>query len=815
MPRKPAPATTSGRPFDLSEIIGSMAPYMQPQSSTFGRADPDLVYAKPETPPAEQEQQQQEQQQQPKKQEKQEKQEKQQRQQQSQQQQPRKDAPKKKAPATSDTIFNLPELVGVISPFMKTQRAEPEESIIPVIRPEDRIDHSKPTSAPTPKPPVKKQPVRKFVKRASKVGPVFELAELTGLIAQYLSPLHLARCVVVSQELYHLFLPYLWRHVHVECSFIFLTGSRDRAAAVALNMPMKPQHLAKFSHYMRTFEVDGPGDAFLGALMKRRPSAQLAGPIRGVKPPMWTTKCTNLRKLVFLDPCENMSIAWLATLLRTNMHLTHLQFSGNLLDLSVTAVTPLLDAIRQLPNLQHITLGYSLLIHEDASFTFLKTCIESPSLVEIICEYTTVGWRDHYCYCDNCMVLVKNLAKLIQSIIQAAKTAAGKADRPKIKSLKLPHIPVGYPEEVLLPLLSSGIFDLEYLDVPRISGGYFDELEECIRTQFPRLQRIGVSQLSSDVFEEQFESCSAMRADWDDDAEHTEAALAVVRGCKKQGIRSFQGRVMESFHTAWVVDQIIGELVEEHSATLEDVEVWDIVSTLDQRDLFSSCKNLKRFWMRPPTYRYGAMEEVFEVEDLLDLDWACTGMKEFSLVLSRPYSAGHEDDEDKEDDDESQWSDCSSSKGSDDDDDDDKSMDEAESEGEGEANDDPYWDEELDMGKMYAKVGSLTELEVLAVESDRPRDMTLDKGYLLELGGLKKLRRFEIRDVMATCCLIRQPEVEFIHYSWPALEVVAFETESKNLFRALVEAPHWKWLQQKRPLLRFELTTYRLPQPEN
>ncbi|KAF9984056.1 hypothetical protein BGZ75_004389 [Mortierella antarctica] len=808
MPRKTAPATTSGRPFDLSEIIGSMAPYMQPPSSTFGRADPDLVYAKPETPPAEQQQQQQKQQQQKQKQQQQ-KQQQQKQQQQQEQRQPRKEAPKKKA---SDTIFNLPELVGVISPFMKSQRAEPEESFIPVIRPDDRLGHSKSLPPPKPQPPAKKQLARKFVKRASKVGPVFELAELVGLIARYLSPLHLARCLVVSQEFYHLFLSYFWRHVRVECSFTFYTPTSDRAAAVIMGMPFPPQQLAKYSHYLRTLEIDGPGDPYLAALMKRRVSTQLAGPIRGVKPPVWTTKCTNLRKLVFLDPCESMSIAWLAKLVRTNMNLTHLQFPGKLLDLSVSAVTSLLDAIRQLPNLQHITLGYSLLVHEEASFMFLKTCIESPSLVDIICEYTTIGWRDHYCYCENCMVLVRKLGKSIQGIIQAGKTAAAKADRPKIKSLKLPHIPVGYPEDVLLPLLSCGIFDLEYLDVPRISGGYFDKLEECIRTQFPRLQRIGVSQLSTDVFEEQFESCSAMRADWDDDAEHTEAALAVARGCRKQGIRSFQGRVMECFHTAWVVDDIINELVEEHSSTLEDVEVWDVVSTLEQRNLFESCKNLKRFWMRPPTYRYGAMEELFDVEDLLDCDWACTGMKELALVMSRPYVAGHEEDEPGEDyDDPSQWSDCS---GSEEGDDDDEHTEGAKSKGEDQADKDPYWDEELDIRKIYVKVGSLTELEVLAVESDRPRDMSLDKGYLAELGGLKNLRRLELRDVMAWCCLIRQPEVEFIHENWPALEVVAIETESKNMYRALVESPHWKWLQKKRPLLRFEHTAYRLPQPE-
>ncbi|KAF9945953.1 hypothetical protein BGZ72_000829 [Mortierella alpina] len=806
MPPKTAPATASGRPFDLSEIIGSIAPYMQPQSASFGRADPDLVCAKPETPQAEQQHKQQQEQQH----------EQQQQQQQPPQQQPRKETPKKKTPSANSTIFNLPELVGVISPFMRTQRAEPEESFMPVIHPEDRIQHSKSTAAPAPKPPVKQQPARKFTKHASKVGPVFELAELAGLVAQYLSPRHLARCLGVSQEFYHLFLPYLWRHVRVDCSFTFLARTRE-GTAVALDMPLKPKQLAKYSHYLRTFEVDGPGDAYLGALMTRRSSAQLAGPIRGVRPPIWSTTCSNLRKLVLLDPCDNMTVAWLATLFRTNMNLTHIQFSGELLDMSVTAVKPVLDAIRQLPNLQHITLGYSLLYYEDASFMFLKTCMESSSLVEIICEYTTVGMRDHYCYCENCMVLVKKLGKLIEGLIQAAKTAAGKAGRPKIKALKLPHIPVGYPEEVLLPLLESGIFDLEYLDVPRINGGYFDELEECIRKQFPRLQRIGVSQLSSDVFEEQFESCSAMRADWDDGADHTEAAMAVVRGCKKQGIRSFRGRVMETMDTAWVVDQIVSELVEEHSSTLEDVEVWDVISSLEQRDMFKSCKNLKRFWMRPPTYRYGAMEEVYEVEDLLDDEnWVCTGLKELSLVLARPYLPGHNEDEDVEEDEEDQWSDCSSYKEDDEDGEDDENMEGAKSEGESDASESegPYRDEKLNIRRIYEQVGALTELEVLALESDRPRDVTVDKGYLTELRGLKKLRRLELRDTMAWCCLIRQLEVEFIHECWPALEVVAFELESKNMFRTVVAAPHWKWLQQKRPLLRFEHTTYRLPQPE-
>ncbi|KAG0204395.1 hypothetical protein BGX28_003647 [Mortierella sp. GBA30] len=803
------PTATNDRPFDLSEIVSAMNSDMNSRGSIIGRADPSLLVAN------------------------------------FFQQKTRSvhkdscssDESKKKAPKSKpgvEAAFKIPELVDTIKPFMtSTNRANSDDysssstdlydGISPfiTITQEDQQRHSKARipSPPKPAPPKEAKAPRIFVKPASKIGSVFGLLELVAVIAQYLTPYNMAQCLAVSQDFYHLFTPFFWRHLHVYCrnmNMYSMMAPLRKTTAPTLSAAL----LAKNCHFLRTLEIDGSVDEYLHAIVNKQQQPQqqqqLRKPTRGKKTASWTTTCVHLRRLILQDSCNTISAGLMGSFIQQNRNLTHLQIPCDFLSLTVTELRPILDAIAKLPNLKHLTVGSGRVLEEETTMIFLRACIEHPSLVEIGCDYTAIGMRDHYCYCETCMSLVKKIGKLVDQLHAAAKAAGVRADRPKIRSFKPPHIPVGYPEDFLVPLLESGVFDLERFDIPRINGGYLKQLENLIRKQFPKLQHLSVSYLQNELWEGQYETCTALKADWDEDAEHTDAALAVIRGCQRQGVRTFQGRVLQSMDVTWELEMIIDALVDYHARTLEEVEVWDIVPSMDQSRLFRNCKNLKRFWIRPPTYHQGDVSEAIEYEDYLDGKWVCRDIKELSFIMARPYGMRDtEDDEGGDEDDEDHWSDCS--------DDDmhfeqDQEVVEEEKEEEMDEEEMARLDEkkqtEEEIKTIYTKLGSLSELEVLAWESDRIKDVTLADGYLSELAGFKKLRRLEIREEIARWCSIGQPEVEFMHKHWNQLESIAFEVDSKRLMNNIVSKPHWKWLKQQRPQLRFELASYSLPEFE-
>ncbi|KAG0243049.1 hypothetical protein BG011_003200 [Mortierella polycephala] len=109
--------------------------------------------------------------------------------------------------------------------------------------------------------------------------------------------------------------------------------------------------------------------------------------------------------------------------------------------------------------------------------------------------------------------------------------------------------------------------------------------------------------------------------------------------------------------------------------------------------------------------------------------------------------------------------------------------------------------------RLYEQIGRLVDLEVLALGTmdrfqmyyieDFTWDLTLSKGGLRNLSGLKKLRKLSLRADF--CSKMGQADVEFIDAEWPRLEQIEFGYEQTMID----DTPHWKWLKERRPGLRY------------
>ncbi|CAO3566661.1 unnamed protein product [Mortierella alpina] len=109
---------------------------------------------------------------------------------------------------------------------------------------------------------------------------------------------------------------------------------------------------------------------------------------------------------------------------------------------------------------------------------------------------------------------------------------------------------------------------------------------------------------------------------------------------------------------------------------------------------------------------------------------------------------------------------------------------------------------------VYTQIGRLEKLEVLALDIDRSDytgarerdyawDLTLSKGWLRELAGLKNLKSLSLQaDFWSK---MGQAEVEFIAEHWPLLREISLKRRASSW----PTQAHWLWLLDRRPHLRF------------
>ncbi|KAF9947045.1 hypothetical protein BGZ72_010909 [Mortierella alpina] len=129
--------------------------------------------------------------------------------------------------------------------------------------------------------------------------------------------------------------------------------------------------------------------------------------------------------------------------------------------------------------------------------------------------------------------------------------------------------------------------------------------------------------------------------------------------------------------------------------------------------------------------------------------------------------------------------------------------------GEEEQQDDPrVWLAASTTKRVYQQIGQLGKLEILEIDIDsssRTRakehdyvwDLTLSKGHLSEMAGLKNLKSLRFRTDFWSA--MGQAEVEFMHEQWPLLNEIIFDCN----ISVLQSKRHWQWLRDKRPRLRF------------
>ncbi|KAF9280502.1 hypothetical protein BGZ68_007196 [Mortierella alpina] len=419
----------------------------------------------------------------------------------------------------------------------------------------------------------------------------------------------------------------------------------------------------------------------------------------------------------------------------------------------------------------------------------LHVCLPLPRLTELFCHFfleagklspsgdTEDDYEDsHYHSIAN---PIPELKDILDTTIATRTSFKGSIDS-KIKALRFPE-----PEDdetdlirLVLPILRSELVDVEVLEVPRLLDNRPEEFyENIVRDYCPSLKHL-------------------ILPPYDDDSQMANNFIRAATGLKTvRGVRL-------SDEIGWSSRQMIRTLVQYQSKTLEDVELMlcRMIRSCDQQALFVFCKQLKRFWMSPDGMSEG--QHGTEFRDIITGAWSCLGMRELSLTLNRSIDVKATLEAMRQD---------SLNKGT----------------GDGELEvDEPYraGDKEQERKatawaakQAFAQIGRLTALESLALGTDEgPHgsdawvleskwDLTLSKGYLSELAGLKKLRHFHMRTDHWS--MMGQAEVEFMDAEWPWLDYVTFDIYSMNNAQFLkeVKLPHWQWLQQKRPALPLRL----------
>ncbi|KAF9572405.1 hypothetical protein EC968_009979 [Mortierella alpina] len=470
----------------------------------------------------------------------------------------------------------------------------------------------------------------------------------------------------------------------------------------------------------------------------------------------FSAHCANLKRLAFWGiDCEHFdrNLHCLATLLDLNHRLTHLELPFESLECYGEPST-IAASISKLENLEELHIMSTDPCEDNrAMLSLLQACLPLPKLTDLFLELDLI-WSDG----------AQDLLEL-KTIIKEASIArfSRNASAPKIKTLRFPSSSSGYSNPLPLLLLESNLLDLQACEIP-----WFDEdtdpmeITEVVRKHCPNLKRVACHALSDD----------------DDDGK---AVCAFIRGCS--GLQIFNSFYFCDENDDVEPRGIVSTLVSQHSDTLEvfKIEMCHRVYSRDLQDILSRCKRLRRFWVTNTrnTNDYIGIEST----DIWRGDWVCMDLRELRFTLNRfPLTTEAVleleeqvreamDDNDKES--PTQRLLASASK------------------------------------RVYTQIGRLEKLEVLtlditegldtnAVEGDYASDLTLSKGWLGELAGLKNLKVLDLQaDLWSK---MGQAEVEFISENWPSLTVISLH----GCLQLNAQSP-WLWLLMRRPNLRLTL----------
>ncbi|KAF9570102.1 hypothetical protein EC968_002272 [Mortierella alpina] len=595
----------------------------------------------------------------------------------------------------------------------------------------------------------------------------FSIHELVLSVSAHLSSPDLAQCTLVCKEWRRRFEPSLWTNFCPERSNFtkFMSTRPEVKAALIRNLG-----------HIRTigpFPIDGRVMKVLGHGLPQQHDESVKDPDR---------LCTNLRRIDFGSFSSGRFYVFaerLDTLLRHNHHLTHLEVSLE----HLYFVEDSYPAISTLRHLQHLTVSSILECAQgDCILGLLRACLPLPELTELQFVDSDVLWDegDH----DPAIYTA-----LLETIIKEATIDrfAQSPNAKKIKSMQFPGT-IGYSWVPLpLLLLKSSLLDLERCEIPFFYQEVNpDEIELVVREHCPNLKHLKCS-FSSGVYDQ--------------------VVRAFIRGCSG----------LQSFTASFFLDvpelkpqSLLSELVSRHHTTLEEFELIDTghVSSRQLQEVLTKCKHLKRF--RATSSSREDARGTIVATDVYQSDWGCVDLRELNLVLNlRPDDTESfcdinlkEAPELIHDIDERKWPLIMMISTTD----------------RGEVVE--WYEDEVDSYKplvvlvtkrIYIQIGRLEKLEELTLDIDRSNgtwqftsdyefNLTLSKGWLGKMAGLKKLRKlWLLADFWSA---MGQAEVEFIYEHWPLLREIAFACDIAPIHAM----PHWQWLLNKRPLLRFVST---------
>ncbi|KAF9570098.1 hypothetical protein EC968_002268 [Mortierella alpina] len=459
------------------------------------------------------------------------------------------------------------------------------------------------------------------------------------------------------------------------------------------------------------------------------------------------TLSTNLTRMdLDVDFCNLDLISKpLVKLLHHNTRLTYLHVCCDIFEIDGVA-----EALSQLRHLQHLSIEANYVPIFPEPLVFLRSCLVLPELTELIIDIE-MRW-----YNGDEAITIQEFAATISEATATRFSQNTKAK--KIKSLHLPTVEDESRNPLPLLLLRSELLDLETCVIPRFGvAADLREIEQVVRERCLNLKQI--------------ECPSSLREG------EGPAIRAFIRGCS--GLQTFTAISFEDYYDNEPL-LILSELVRRHHATLEVFDIYSpqCASSRDLQEVLSRCRQLKRFWLHTNRFSVSSIS----YRDMSMSDWVCTELRELRLELDRSRPEIDEFNELEEGDEEEE-----------------------------EGLDDPHAC--LDScscapKRAFRNIGRLHRLEVLiigidtsyrarATEADYAWDLTLSKGWLGELAGLRNLKRLHLRADFWRA--MGQAEVEFMYEHWPLLSEIAIWCHP-SLFRI---DPHWQWLLDKRPQLRF------------
>ncbi|KAF9946788.1 hypothetical protein BGZ72_011140 [Mortierella alpina] len=572
------------------------------------------------------------------------------------------------------------------------------------------------------------------MKSENAVHAAFAIPELASPLFAYLTPHDLTQCVRVCKWWLHHAEPVLWKNFSPG-EYYSSRLPPEGIAGLRRNLP-----------HIRTIELTVKDFGVLQELargMFQSPQSSDSTAVTG----------TNLRRLKIEDsyPPDHWEVlrdgylalvSTIGKLLNHNLRLTHLTMPFP--DMGTEG--PVLAAISNLRNLQYLSIDNSKLwaISPRTILLIFRACLSLPKLTGLAIACSAIQKMHD-----------KTMAKTdvdVDTIIKEA-TVARFSQTPmpgKIKALQLPIWPGHKPDPLVLPLLKSGLLDLESCAMLWFAGfKRLTVLEQTVREYCPNLKH-----LRCPDFVQLDNNCVYL--------------CAFIRGCT--GLRSFaaNGVCDNPRPTSWSSHEarhVVFNLVTRHGDTLEDLELKGCselqVQSADQQSFLTRCKQLKRYY---GTFRSRDSNAGFNGEDVLKEDWVCAELQELRITLARGGDGSQSA---------AKW--------------------------------------------FYGQIGRLEKLEQLALdvhqgevtaaELSHEWDLSLSRGWLGELTGLKRLWSLSLEANFSSG--MGQAEVEFMHEHWPLLSEI--NIVAKDVWQLRTQA-HWQWLRSKRPYLRFNTQEYQHPQ---